>query len=705
MKTYTRHTRFSLSAVLVGLFLNILPLTVPLRAQDGNWSTWQSCGDNVSVSFDQVNSSTWTWKFRNDGTQTITYMDFNYTDNAGQHYDVMPGSLQPGQVIGGWAAFTAASVPTIQLKTVQFPSSASPATNSGPPPQQNNNSSLTASQQPPPAPLPNSQPVPPATQLSPQQQAAQQDLANAQADLAAGAAFQTQLENYGKWMTLNGQSYWQPNEATIGSDWRPYCTGGNWVATDLGWTWNSDYDWGWAAFHYGRWADDPILGWIWQPGNVWAPAWVAWRNNDTYCGWAPLPPGAGYDLNLGFTFNGVTVSMNFGFGLGADDYCFINVSDMCAPSYPNCLVPPAQVAVVYQQTAVINNAYSVRDGRIVDGGISIERVRKATGRPITPVKVSLGPERLPEKGPIDGRLPMRQINFTGPIKGQIPPDKGPVAVHPIGPALPTDKNPVATANPIPRKANDVLDDLLKPDDGRSTAVRPAPSESSHVPDDLLASQKKTPHPAQASHTDDVINDLLDGSQAAKPTPESTHVSDDVMDRLLSSGHSSGLAAETSHVSDDVVDRLLARGPDEPPRPALQERTAPSQQYSAPQIVARNTYQQPVRQQDYQAPQQNYQPQYNQRQDNQQRYNQRQYDQQQEQERQQQREQQREQQEQERQQQLEQQREQQEQERQQQMQEEREQQEQERQQQMEQQRERQEQERQQQEELQRLKKPY
>jgi len=33
-------------------------------------------------------------------------------------------------------------------------------------------------------------------------------------------------------------------------------------------------------------------GWLWVPGRVWAPAWVDWRQNDTYLGWAPLPPSA-----------------------------------------------------------------------------------------------------------------------------------------------------------------------------------------------------------------------------------------------------------------------------------------------------------------------------------------------------------------------------------------------------------------------------
>jgi len=36
----------------------------------------------------------------------------------------------------------------------------------------------------------------------------------------------------------------------------------------------SDYKWGWAAFHYGRWFRDDRRGWLWKPGNEWGAAWL-----------------------------------------------------------------------------------------------------------------------------------------------------------------------------------------------------------------------------------------------------------------------------------------------------------------------------------------------------------------------------------------------------------------------------------------------
>ena len=55
----------------------------------------------------------------------------------------------------------------------------------------------------------------------------------------------------------------------------------------------SDEPYGWATYHYGRWLYDDFQGWVWKPGVEWAPAWVGWRSNDDYIGWAPLGPGGG----------------------------------------------------------------------------------------------------------------------------------------------------------------------------------------------------------------------------------------------------------------------------------------------------------------------------------------------------------------------------------------------------------------------------
>jgi hypothetical protein len=76
---------------------------------------------------------------------------------------------------------------------------------------------------------------------------------------------------------------------SVDRDWRPYSRG-QWVYTEYGWTFVADEPWGWAPFHYGRWVYYPPYGWVWIPGDEWAPAWVAWRYGPDYLGWAPLGP-------------------------------------------------------------------------------------------------------------------------------------------------------------------------------------------------------------------------------------------------------------------------------------------------------------------------------------------------------------------------------------------------------------------------------
>ncbi|MBS1551638.1 MAG: hypothetical protein JST15_06185 [Bacteroidetes bacterium] len=69
----------------------------------------------------------------------------------------------------------------------------------------------------------------------------------------------------------------------------PY-TNGQWVNSDAGWYFKARTPVEETVSHYGRWVNTPAAGWLWVPGRVWAPAWVDWKQNDTYVSWAPLPP-------------------------------------------------------------------------------------------------------------------------------------------------------------------------------------------------------------------------------------------------------------------------------------------------------------------------------------------------------------------------------------------------------------------------------
>ncbi len=40
-------------------------------------------------------------------------------------------------------------------------------------------------------------------------------------------------------------------------------------------------------YHYGSWDYVPVHGWVWQPGRVFAPAWVYWYWGPNHVGWCP----------------------------------------------------------------------------------------------------------------------------------------------------------------------------------------------------------------------------------------------------------------------------------------------------------------------------------------------------------------------------------------------------------------------------------
>jgi hypothetical protein len=128
--------------------------------------------------------------------------------------------------------------------------------------------------------------------------------------------------NGGNWYQVADYGYvWQPDAATS-AEWRPY-TDGYWAYTDVGWTWVSYEDFGWATYHYGRWVRLEDYGWCWVPGYEWGPAWVSWRTGGNYIGWAPLPPeGRG---EIVYESRPITGHVDVEFGIGPAYYNFIDV--------------------------------------------------------------------------------------------------------------------------------------------------------------------------------------------------------------------------------------------------------------------------------------------------------------------------------------------------------------------------------------------
>jgi len=135
--------------------------------------------------------------------------------------------------------------------------------------------------------------------------------------------------------------------------------------TDYGNTWVSDYSWGWAPFHYGRWYYDDYYGWTWIPGYEWAPAWVVWRSGGGYYGWAPMAPG----INISININIPGIYWTF---LPHTHMYHRNMHRYYSRYSP----------AIYNRTTIINNTYVYNDNRYYSGP-SARDYERTTGRKAT----------------------------------------------------------------------------------------------------------------------------------------------------------------------------------------------------------------------------------------------------------------------------------------------------------------------------------
>jgi hypothetical protein len=160
------------------------------------------------------------------------------------------------------------------------------------------------------------------------------------------------LQSDGRWFNDDKYGYvWQPSEAERDESWRPY-TDGHWAYTDRGWTWVSNENFGWATYHYGRWARVRNVGWIWVPGNTWAPAWVSWRQTEQsdYIGWAPLPPECESSPSVK-----VEGWVDNYYDIGPAAYIFLKAVDLVRPTYRQAILSPEQNLTIIDHTRNVTN--------------------------------------------------------------------------------------------------------------------------------------------------------------------------------------------------------------------------------------------------------------------------------------------------------------------------------------------------------------
>jgi len=201
------------------------------------------------------------------------------------------------------------------------------------------------------------------------------------------------LDENGQWQsTPDYGNVWVPTTVAVG--WAPYAFG-HWAwVSPWGWTWVDSAPWGFAPFHYGRWARWHD-SWCWVPGPrnvrpVYAPALVAWAGGTAGVGvaWFPLAPREVYVPGYRVSDRYVrTVNVT---NTNIVDYTYINnvyQNRISGIRYANSAVPGAVTSV---SRSVFTNAQPVNVHRTVLSGSQVTQLAPIARAPsIVPLRQSV----------------------------------------------------------------------------------------------------------------------------------------------------------------------------------------------------------------------------------------------------------------------------------------------------------------------------
>ncbi len=214
--------------------------------------------------------------------------------------------------------------------------------------------------------------------------------------------FYDELSPYGKWVSHPTYGYvWYPMDDP--DTFLPYGTNGHWVWTEYGWTWVSEYRWGWAPFHYGRWDYDPLYGWFWIPDVVWGPAWVVWCTSGDYYGWAPMGPRVGISIVIAGRWMPP-----------APWWVFVHHRHMGHPHIRDYYERRERYGRIIGESRVITNTHDDRGRGITNlSGPDRTEVEKQSGRSVRPLPIT---ERTSPGQSEDDK----SVGFYRPVIQQVP---------------------------------------------------------------------------------------------------------------------------------------------------------------------------------------------------------------------------------------------------------------------------------------------
>src|SRR5450631_3775393 len=243
------------------------------------------------------------------------------------------------------------------------------------------------------------------------------------------------LDEYGDWSYVAGYGpCWRPRAVAVG--WAPYRFG-HWVFVGpWGWTWVEDEPWGFAPFHYGRWAS-VNGGWFWVPGPVvvrpiWAPALVAFVGGGpgfrfsvgVGVGWFPLAPGEVY-------LPGYRVSR-----------AYVNNVNITNTTVNITKVTNVYNTVVVNRTTNINNITYVNQ-HVNNGVTVVSHDTFVNARPVAGNVMRVDPKEI-------ASAPVSHIAHAEPIRTSVIGAGRPVSVRPPAAVISRPVVAVRTPPPPPR---------------------------------------------------------------------------------------------------------------------------------------------------------------------------------------------------------------------------------------------------------------
>ena len=195
--------------------------------------------------------------------------------------------------------------------------------------------------------------------------------------------FYDALLPHGEWIEVTDYGFcWRPTE--VDRAWTPY-SDGYWTFTDAGWTWVGYEEFAGIVYHYGRWMNLVDVGWCWVPDYEWGPAWVSWRKSDDYVGWAPLPPRAYWQPEIG-----ISTWVDTTYDIGPAFYSFCRVRDFGAPVLRPVIIDRSRNVVIIRSTVNITNITYNSYGAVpvvYNGGLSYTVISQRCERPIPTLKL------------------------------------------------------------------------------------------------------------------------------------------------------------------------------------------------------------------------------------------------------------------------------------------------------------------------------